>query len=166
MSSTQKRLRCLISAGLILICLTSPNRWLHSKKTQFLTATRAAEHPIQFQGGSNEQLRALLQERYEILKATADLLNQQYSSGKAGILDIRNTIIDMFHAEADLYSTNSERMKVYEKLVIILQQQDKALAVAFNAGKVTQIEFLKARDATLQAQIQLEKLKFPQVISP
>ena len=165
MTSTQKRFCCLISAGLLLICLTSPNRWLHGSKTQLLTAAHAAEHPIQFQGAPNEQLRKLLQERYDVLRAAAGLLNQQYGADQVGILEIRNAIIEMLHAEADLSSTNTERIKVYEKLVSILQQQDQTLAEAVNAGRITQMEFLKARASTLQAQIQLEKLKLPQEIS-
>ena len=165
MTSTQKRFCCLISAGLLLICLTSPNGWLHGNNTQILTASRAAEHPIQFQGAPNEQLRKLLQERYDVLRAAAGLLNQQYGAGRVGILEIRNAIIEMLHAEADLSSTNAERIRVYEKLVSILQQQDQPLAEAVNSGRITQMEFLKARASTLQAQIQLEKLRLPQEIS-
>ncbi|MBC8470870.1 MAG: hypothetical protein H8D56_15465 [Planctomycetes bacterium] len=162
MTSTKRRFCCIISAGLLLICLTSPNRWLPGNKAQLLTTVRAAEHPIQFQGGPNGQLRKLLQERYEVLRVAVGLLNQQYSAGQVGILEIRDAIIEMLHAEADLSSTNTERIKIYEKLVIILLQQDKPLAEAVNAGRVTQMEFLRARASTLQAQIQLEKLKFPQ----
>ncbi len=165
MSSTQKRICCLISVGLLLICLTSPNGWLHGNNAQILTAARGAEHPIQFQGVPNEQLRKLLQERYAVLRAAVGLLNQQYSAGRVGILEIRDAIIEMFHAEADLSSNNAERIKVYEKLVSILQQQDQPLAEAVNAGRITQMEFLRARASTLQAQIQLEKLKLPQEIS-
>jgi hypothetical protein len=162
MLSTQKRFGCILLAGLILICMTSPVGWLNVNKAQLLNTTYAAEHPIQFQGGQNGQLRALLQERYEVLRAVAGLLNQQYSAGRVGILEIRDAIIDMLHAEADLRSTNSERIKVYEKLVTILQEQDKSLAVAVNAGKVNQMDFLKARVATLEAEIHLEKLRSSQ----
>ncbi len=161
MTSTQKRISCLISAGLLLLCLTSSNGWLHGNNAQLLTTARGAEHPIQFQGGPNEQLRKLLQERYDVLRVVAGLLNQQYSAGQAGILDIRDAIIEMLHAEADLSSTSSERIKVYEKLVTILQEQDKPLAEAVNAGRVTQMEFLRARASTLQAEIDLEKLRLP-----
>jgi hypothetical protein len=163
MTSTQKRICCLISAGLLLICLTSPNQWLHGNKAQILTAARGAEHSIQFQGGPNEHLRKLLQERYDVLRAAVGLLNQQYSAGRVGILEIRNAIIEMLHAEADLSSTSTERIKVYEKLVKILQEQDKSLAEAVNAGRVTQMEFLRARASTLKAEIELEKLKLPKV---
>jgi hypothetical protein len=159
MSSTQKRFCCLISAGLLLICLNLPNQWLQGNKAQLLTTARAAEHPIQFQGDTNQQLRALLQERYDVLRAVAGLLNQQYSAGQAGILEIRDAIIAMLHAEADLCSTNAERIKVYQKLVTILQEQDKSLAREVSSGKVNQMPFLKARVATLEAQIQLEKLR-------
>lgn len=165
MLSTQKKGGCILSAGLILICMTSPVGWFNGNKAQLPTTTYAAENPIQFQGGQNEQLRTLLQERYEILRAVAGLLNQQYSTGQVGILEIRDAIIDMLHAEADLHSTKAERIKVYEKLVKILQEQDKTLAVAVNAGKVNQMDFLRARAATLQAQIQLEKLRLPKETS-
>jgi outer membrane protein TolC len=165
MTSTQKRICCLIAASLLLICLTSPNGWLHGNKAQILTAVHGAEHPIQFQGGPNEQLRKLLQERYEVLRAAVGLLNQQYAAGRVGILEIRDAIIEMLHAEADLSSNNAERIQVYQKLVTILQQQDKPLAEAVNAGRVTQMEFLRARASTLQAEIDLEKLRLPKEIS-
>jgi outer membrane protein TolC len=165
MTSTQKRICCLISAGLLLICLISPNEWLCGNKAQLLTTARGAEHPIQFQGGPNEHLRKLLQERYDVLRAAVGLLNQQYSAGRVGILEIRDAIIEMLHAEAEMSSTNTERIKVYEKLVTILQEQDKSLAKEVNAGRVTQMEFLRARASTLQAEIDLEKLRLPQEIS-
>ena len=162
MSSTQKRFRCLIITSLLIICLTSPNQSFNANKTQLLTTAYATEHPIQFQGETNEQLRALLQERYEVLRAVAGLLNQQYSAGRVGILEIRDVIIQMLHAEADLCSTNAERIKVYQKLVTTLQEQDKSLAREVSSGNVNQMPFLKARVATLEAQIELEKLKLLQ----
>ncbi|MCP4261940.1 MAG: hypothetical protein GY774_31225 [Planctomycetes bacterium] len=161
MLSNQKKFGCILSAGLILICLTTPIGWLNGNNAQLLTTAHAAENAIQFQGDTNEQLQTLLQERYEVLRAVAGLLNQQYSTGKVGILEIRDAIIDMLHAEADLRSTNSEKIKIYQKLVTILQEQDKALAIEVNADKVNQMDFLKARVTTLEAEIQLEKLKLP-----
>ena len=165
MTSTKKRINCLISAGLLLLCLTTPNLWLQGNKAQILTTAHGAEHPIQFQGAPNEQLRKLLQERYDILRAAAGLLNQQYGAGRVGILEIREAIIEMLHAEAEMASTNTERIKVYEKLVKILQEQDKPLAEAVNAGRITQMEFLRARASTLRAEIDLEKLRLPKEIS-
>ena len=163
MLSAQKRFRCILSAGLILICMTSHNGWINSNNAQILNSANAAQNPIQFQSApSNVQLQQLLQERYEILRATAGLLNQQYSTGKIGILEIRDAIIEMLEAEAALRSTNQERIIVYEKLVKILQEQDKTLAVGVNSGNVNQMDFLKARAATLQVQIKLEKLKLSQ----
>ena len=163
MSSTQKRFRCILSAGLILICMTSHNGWINTNKAQMLTSSNATQSPIQFQSvPNNAQLQKLLQERYDILRATAGLLNQQYSTGKVGILEIRDAIIEMMEAEAAMRTTNQERSIVYEKLVTILQEQDKSLAIAVNAGKVNQMDFLKARATTLQVQIKLEKLKLLQ----
>jgi hypothetical protein len=161
MSSTQKRFYCLISVGLILICLTSPIGWFNGNKAQLFTVAHAAENSIQFHDDTNEHLRTLLQERYEVLRAVAGLLNQQYSTGKVGILEIRDAIIDMLQAEADLRSTNTEKIKIYEKLVILLQEQDKVLAKEVNAGRIDQMDFLKSRVATLEAEIHLEKLKLP-----
>jgi hypothetical protein len=165
MTSTKKRINCLISAGLLLLCLTTPNRWLHGNKAQILTTARGAEHPIQFQGGPNEQLPKLLKERYDILRAAAGLLNQQYGAGRVGILEIRDAIIEMLHAEAEMASTNTERIMVHEKLVKILLEQDKSLAAAVNAKQITQMDFLRARASTLQARIDLEKLRIPKEIS-
>jgi hypothetical protein len=159
MFSSQKRFGCILSVCLILICVTLPVGLFNTNKVQLPNTADAAEKPIQFQGNANGQLKALLQERYEILRAVAGMLNQQYSTGKVGILEIRNAIIDMLHAEADLRSTNAERIKVYEKLVRILREQDKTLAAAVNDDKVDHMDFLKARATTLQAEIQLEKLK-------
>ena len=160
MLSNQKRFRCILSACLILICMSSHNGWINSNSAQMLTSANTAQNPIQFQTApNNAQLKSLLQERYEVLRAVAGLLNQQYSTGQAGILEIRDAIIEMLEAEADLRTTNPEQIKVYDKLVKILQEQDKTLAVGVNAGNVNQMDFLRARAATLQVQIKLEKLK-------
>jgi hypothetical protein len=142
--------------------MTSQNNWLSDNKAQLLNTANAAQSPIQFQNSQNFQLQKLLQERYEVLRAVAGLLNQKYSTGQVGILEIRDVIIDMLEAEAALKSTNQERILVYEKLVITLQQQDKTLAAAVNSGKIDQVDFMKARAATLQVQIKLEKLKLSQ----
>jgi hypothetical protein len=159
MSSIRRRFYCLLSVGLLLICLTSQNGWFNGDKARLSNTAYAAQNPIQFQSSQNTQLQKLLQERYQVLRAAAGLLNQQYSEGKVGILEIRDAVIDMLHAEADLYSASSEKIRVYEKLVKILQQQDKSLAEAVNTGRISQMDFLRARAATLKAEIQLEKLK-------
>jgi len=163
---SKRKICCILSISLLLVCLALLSGWLRGNEAQFITLAQAAEGQNQLRAGSNEKIRELLKERYNVLKAIVEDMNRLLDYGQhPGITELRDATVAMFNAEADLCTTGSGRIKVYEKLVLILQQQDQSLAEAVNSGRITQMEFLKARASTLQAQIQLEKLRLPQEIS-
>jgi len=151
-----------VSIGLLLICLASVSGWLRGDEALLLTIADAAERQNQLQTGSNEKLRELLIERYDVLKTLAENLNQQLSQGRAEISEVRNATIAMFYAEADLCATDSERVKVYEKLVATLREQEESTARWVDAGRLPRMEVLRAKAARLEAQIGLEKQRLAQ----
>jgi len=165
MSLSQQKAWCLVSIVLLLICLASVSGLFLGSGAQLPTIAHAAERQNQLQTGSNEKLRALLMERYDVLKTLAENLNQQLGQGRAGISEVRNATIAMFYAEADLCATDSERVKVYEKVVATLREQEESTARQVDAGWLPRIEVLRAKAARLEAQIGLEKQKLAQETS-
>ena len=64
----------------------------------------------------------------------------------------------MFHAEADLCSNDTERIKVYEKLVAALREYEAWAERRAAAGR-DEADVLQVKVARLDAQIKLEKLR-------
>lgn len=159
---SRRKVRCLVSTSLLLICLAALSAWLRGDKAQFLSVAHAAEGRNQLQTGHSDKLRELLIERYDVLKAIRDDMNRLLEYGRGDITELRDITIAMFNAEADLCTTDSGRIKVYEKIVDILRKQEEALAREAVAGQRSPYEAQRAKVARLDAQIRLEKERFSQ----
>ncbi len=162
MSLSQRKTCCLVSSGLLLICLATLGGRLHSGRAQLLAVAHAAEGQNQLQVGSNEKLRALLLERYDILKRFAESYNELLKFGRVEWSDAANATVAMFHAEADLCLTGSERIKVFEKLVETLRGFEASIASEAAASRRPRAEADKVKVARLEAQIRLEQLRLAQ----
>jgi hypothetical protein len=149
---------CLVSGGLVLICLAVLSGRLGGDRAGFLAVADAAEGQDQAQVGSKEKLRALLLERYDILKGIVESEKKSLEVGRGDATALKDATVAMFHAEADLCSTSSERIKVYEKLVAALREYE-ALAERRAAAGRDETAVLHAKVARLDAQIKLEKLR-------
>ena len=114
------------------------------------------------QAGSGEKLRSLLLERYDILKDIVESDKKLLELGRGDIKALKNATVAMFHAEADLYSTNSERIKVYEKLVAALREHEAWAERRAAAGRPIEMGAWQVKVARLDAQIKLEKLRLTQ----
>lgn len=112
MSLSQRQTCCLVSSGMFLICLAALSGWLRGGRGQFLATADAVERQSQAQVGSKEKLRALLLERYDILKRFAESYQELLKSGRVEWSDVANATVATFHAEADLCVTDAERIKV------------------------------------------------------
>ena len=155
MSLSQRKTCCLVSAGLLLICLAALGGW---PRAQLLAVADGAEGQSQSQAGSNERLRELLLERYDILKRFAKSYTELLKFGRVEMSDVVNATVAMFHAEADLCLTDAERIKVYEKLVETLRGfEESAVRMPARAMEV--------KVARLEAQIRLEQLRLAQEAS-
>jgi hypothetical protein len=158
--SLSKRKTCrLVLIGLLLICLVVLSGWFGAYRAQLLATARAAEGREQAQAGSEEKLRALLLERYDILKDIVESDKKLLELGRGDIKALQKATVAMYHAEADLCSTNTERIKVYEKLVDALREYEALVGRRAAAGQVNDMAVLQAKVARLDAQIKLEKLR-------
>jgi len=138
---------------------------LRGDEAQLITIAHAAERQNQLRAGSNEKIRELLKERYNVLKAIVEDMNRLLDYGQhPGITELRDATVAMFNAEADLCTTGSGRIKVYEKLVNVLRKQEEGLALDVDTGRRDHTEILRAKAARLEAQIRLEKQRLAQAI--
>ncbi len=115
--------------------------------------------------GSNERLRELMTQRYEILQRA--MRNSQHMQER-GLLDfpaLRNLTLALYRAQADLCTTDADRAAAYEKLVDALTAQEKLLERQAASGRVPEIQVDEGRVATLNARIDLERLRLGQAPS-
>ena len=112
--------------------------------------------------GSEERLRELLTERYNVLKQMLASLQLFVEDGRADVAEWRRAAIALHRAQAELCTTDADRVKVYEKLVEAMRTQQDWATRRADAGRISNWELAEARAATLQAQIDLERLRLEQ----
>ena len=160
---SRQKIRFRVSISLLLICLAALSVWLCGNEVQFLAAAHAAEGRNQFQTGHSEKLRELLMERYNLLKNYVETMNRLREIGQGpGIMERQAATIALFYAEADLCTTGSERIKVYEKLLDVLRKQEEGLAREVADGRRSAYEGQSAKLPLLDVQIKLEKERLAQ----
>jgi hypothetical protein len=108
---------------------------------------------------AKDRLRGLQIERYEMLKKMVHSMQALVNEGMLEVSDVQAPTVALHHAEADLCSTAAERVKVYEKLVNLLQTHETWVAQRAAAGRAKEMDVDRAKVATLEARIELEKLK-------
>jgi outer membrane protein TolC len=111
---------------------------------------------------SIDRLRALQTERYDTLKKIVESMRPFFEAGRLDLTDIRDAKVAVLRAEADLCATPAERVKVYEKIVDLQRTYEADMARKAASGRAGQWEADKAKVATLEAQIVLEKLRLEQ----
>jgi outer membrane protein TolC len=65
----------------------------------------------------------------------------------------------MYRAQADLRTTAAERVELYEKLVEALATQEKLLERQAESGRTTEVQVAQGKLVTLNARIDLERLR-------
>jgi len=148
-----KRIHHFVSHGLLPLCLLA----LAASCTYGLA--QAAGPGEAKPSGSNERLRELLTQRVEILQHAVKISELQLKVGRAELLTHHNLLTALYRAQADLCPTVSERVKVYEKLVEVLAAQEGLFARQAEAGRVPQAQVDQGKLVTLNARIDLEKLR-------
>lgn len=162
---SQRKICCILSISLLLICLALLSGWLRGNEAQFITLAQAAERQNQVRAGSNEKIRELLKERYDVFKTIVEDMNKLFDYGQGPErTEFREVTVAMFYAEADLCSTGSERIVVYEKLVDFLRKQEEGLAREVAAFGLSREKVLRTKAARLEVQISLEKERLAQEI--
>lgn len=125
----------------------------------FASAAAAGKAPP---AGSPERLRELMTQRYEILQRVMKESERMRERGLLDLPTMRSLTIALYRAQADLGTTNAERVEVYETLVDALRAQEKLLERLSASGRVSEIEVEEGKVATLNAQIDLERLRLGQ----
>jgi flagellar basal-body rod protein FlgG len=85
--------------------------------------------------------------------------------GQGSTMGLTAATVTMLYAEADLCTTGSERIKIYEKVVDLWRKHEERLEREVATGHVSQGGVLEARLARIEAQIRLEKEKLAQNIA-
>lgn len=116
--------------------------------------------------GSNERLRELMTQRYEILQRAVRNSELMLENGRIDVLTFQDLTAAMYLAQADLCTTPADRVKVREKLVEVLIAHDEVLERLSRAGRLTQIQVDQGKLVTLNAQIDLERLRLGQSAGP
>ena len=112
--------------------------------------------------GSDGRLRELMTQRYELLKGAGKNSVLMLEAGRVDVLTHQNLTVALYRAEADLCTTGAERVKVYETLVDALTAQEKLLERQADAGRATEVQVTQGKIVTLNAQIDLERLRLGQ----
>ncbi|MCX5647050.1 MAG: hypothetical protein NTZ17_20580 [Phycisphaerae bacterium] len=116
--------------------------------------------------GSDERLRELMTQRYELLKVSVKNSELLLASGRVDIPTHQNLLDALYRAEADLCTTAADRITVYEKLVEVLIAQEKLVERQAEAGRALGIQVAQAKLVTLNTQIDLERLRLAQSAVP
>ncbi len=146
----------LFSRGLVLLCLL-----VLAVSCGYGLARAGASKPA----GADERLRGLLTQRYEILQQMVKSEQLQMESGRIDVLTFQNLTDALYRAQADLCTTAAECVKVYEKRVEALAAQEKLIERQAEAGRATQVQVAQGKLATLNARIDLERLRLGQATS-
>lgn len=110
----------------------------------------AGERKKKAQTQSSDKLRELLTERYEILKTLVDSEKHLVEIGQGSRTGIAGATVAMLRAEADLSSTNSERIEIHEKIVTILRENEAAIAREADRGLASAADVAKGRLARIK----------------
>jgi len=158
---TQKRqTHRSLAACTILICLLVITTAFLARLALASSTQVTASEPSS--PASSDRLRALQTERYETLRKIVKSMRPFLDAGRVDLTDLRDAEVAMCHAEVDLYTTPAERVKVYEKIVDLQRTYEANMARLAAEGRRSQVEADRAKAATLEAQIELEKLKLGQ----
>jgi flagellar hook-basal body complex protein FliE len=139
--------------------------WLGGDQARLLAPAHAGENKSKAQTGSNERLRELLEERYEILKTLVESEKHLVKIGQGSSRRIVEATAAMLRAEADLCETDSARIEIHEKIVAALRECEALIDREAKAGMAGQNDVMRTKLPRLEAQIELEKLKLAQQAS-
>ncbi len=109
--------------------------------------------------GSNERLRGLMTERYEILKKIVESLDRLMAAGMTDLPEWRDGKVALYMAKADLAADAAGRIKVHEEMVDFLREAEQLAKRRADSGRLPDLEMDRARLATIEAQMALERLR-------
>jgi hypothetical protein len=161
MQSQKRNVHVSLLSSTVLMCVfVVATAFLASRAPA--AATQAGGSREQGPSGSADRLRALQTERYNTLKKVVESMRPFLQAGRVALTEMQDAEVAVCRAEADLCATPAERVKVYEKFVELQQTYETNVAHMAASGRAGQWDVDKAKAATLEAQIELEKLRLEQ----
>jgi hypothetical protein len=121
-------------------------------------ATAAGSGPAK----SDTRLRELLTRRYEILQKMVETSRLSLEAGRVDVFSHQNLLDALYRAQADLATTTPERVQVYEKLIEALSENERLAERQAEAGRLVTIQVMQVKLVTLNARIDLERLRLGQ----
>jgi len=102
-------------------------------------------------------LLEMMQQRALLLQEAVDLAVIRYRQGESRYDVVLSLQRDLLDAELQLATNREQRIAVYRRLVDNMTTAEKVARQLYEAKEVSQIDYLRAKAARLQAQIDLEK---------
>lgn len=107
----------------------------------------------------DSKLKALRKERLATLREVAAQARARYQAGIVGLDQVRPRLRAALDAELALCESDSERIRVMEKIVALEKQVEKNAADQVAVGASGSSELLEAKAARLEAEIALEQVR-------
>ena len=106
--------------------------------------------------------RSLMEQRLEALREVVNMrkaMMEQGIGGSGNAKAYRDAQGEALAAELELCESQSERIKVLQRYVEVMQQSEKLTAQRYKTGADTDDEMLSAKAERLKAEIALERAK-------
>jgi hypothetical protein len=122
-------------------------------------AKQARQTPGSGADANNAKLRALLQERLEVLRKSADRMKQLHKENVASRGEVRQAEMRVHKAALELCDTTAQRVAVLEKIVKLSREEEDQFSQLQKQGGATEDEVREATIRRLEAEIALEREK-------
>jgi hypothetical protein len=98
-------------------------------------------------------------QRRDVLKELVPTLRKMMEFGVHDPEELRFALLELHKTEIDLCTTQAERIEVQRRLIKALEEQEHHLRAQAEAGVMHSYQVQKARAVTLEAYIELERLR-------
>jgi RNA polymerase sigma factor (sigma-70 family) len=122
-------------------------------------ANETRQTPADSGPANNAKLRALLQERLEALRKSAERMKQLHKQNVASRGEVRQAEMRVHKAALELCDTTAQRVAVLEKIVTLSKEEEEQFSQLQKQGGATQDEVREATIRRLEAEIALERAK-------
>jgi hypothetical protein len=108
---------------------------------------------------SLKKVKALQQERIDVLKKQVELLTALFKNARVSHDDVLDAMEMLLNAELEVAETDTARIKLYKNLVDTLRQREVLAERHQQLGRATELRVLKVKARRLEAEIRLEQAK-------
>jgi len=113
----------------------------------------------QEQAADRARLRALLEERQEILEMGAKSAELMLDRGQATPADYAKARAKALKAKLDLVEEPGERKEIFEQILKLHKDSEKTAELMLKSARMTELEFTKYQLRRLRAEIKLVREK-------